>query len=33
MVQATSRFSFPKTDEGHQVWQESQKELPYGVVG
>ena len=25
IVQATNRFSFPETDEGHQVWQESFK--------
>ena len=25
ILQATSRFSFPETDEGHQVWQESFK--------
>jgi putative transposase len=28
ILQATSRFSFPNTDEGHQVWQESFKAIP-----
>ena len=28
IVQSTSRFSFPKTDEGHQVWRQSFKGVP-----
>jgi REP element-mobilizing transposase RayT len=28
IVQATQRFSFPETEEGHQVWQESFKDVP-----
>ena len=28
IIQATKHFKFPKTDEGHQVWQESFKGMP-----
>ena len=28
IVQATQRFEFPITDDGHQVWQESSKAFP-----
>ena len=28
IVQASTNFSFPETDEGHQVWQESFKSVP-----
>jgi REP element-mobilizing transposase RayT len=33
IVQATSRFSFPETDDGHRSGRKVSKELLYGVVG